>query len=180
MRKGYWEREKVIEKISYFRTRFQHHIHIDNQDWLVMEGSVGVILHSISIYFKQMSAPCSKPLQHKSSPEEYQNFAEGWTASSFSFPCCLTSLYESQLQFNYNLYSRLRQSFTNTRRNLAHFEVPSHLLSTIRYCNKADTCPSREPENLQLVSSLPYNGLTGQSRPVGELGRHLSPVDRKR
>lgn len=37
---SFWERQKVIEQISSFRTRFQHHIHTDNRDWLV-EGGVG-------------------------------------------------------------------------------------------------------------------------------------------
>lgn len=51
-----------------------------------------------------MSVPCSKPLQHKSSPEEYQNLAEGWTVSSFSSPCFLTSLSESQLHCSWDLF----------------------------------------------------------------------------
>lgn len=50
-----------------------------------------------------MSIPCSKPLQHKSSPEDGQNLAEVWPVSSFSSPWFLTSLSESQLQFNQDL-----------------------------------------------------------------------------
>lgn len=104
MRKGYWKWQKDIEQMLWFRTRFQHHTHTDNRDWLVGEGGVGVILCGISIYFKQMSMPCSKLFQHKSSHEEYQKFAEDWTVPSFASPGFLTSLSESQLQLSCDLF----------------------------------------------------------------------------
>lgn len=136
---SFWEWQKVIEQISSFRTRFQHHILTDNQDWLVEGGAGGT---ERGIFSKEMSTPCPKPLQPKSSPEDGQNLAEVWAVSSFSSPWFLTSLSESQLQFNRDLLQ--------ARGKFYQYQEESNSLTSLEPCSLSqwsDNGPAKSQES---------------------------------
>lgn len=155
-----------MEQISSFRTRFHHHIHADNQDWLMEVGVGGT---ERGICSKQMSVPCSKPLQHKSSPEDGQNLAEVWAISSFSSPCSLTSLSESQLQFNWDLLKAKAEFYQHQEKSKS---LRGGLTSPERCscCNEVTMAQPRA-RNLEMVCY--YLTMIQPDRAVREVGRKL-------
>lgn len=161
---SFWEWQKVIEQISSFRTRFQHHIHTDNQDWLVEGGAGGT---ERGIFSKEMSTPCPKPLQPKSSPEDGQNLAEVWAVSSFSSPWFLTTLSESQLQFNRDLLQARGKFYQYQEESNSSHTSWALLTVTVKW-----QWPSQEPGISTWFIILPW------SNPVREMGRGLRSFPR--